>query len=276
MKTSPRVFLCHSTKDKDFVRRLANDLERLQVSVWLDQWELEVGDSLHSCIGEALVESAYVAVILSPDSVKSHWCKDELEQALASEKREGRKMVLPLICKRVQAPPFLEGRLYLDFEDAYYPALAHLAGIARKTPTRGLLKELAKTPPTTIAECAEILDGAGAQGAQSAMIDGDDYQAIQALLAANGIHVPSDQFTVIPDKIPSDESKLDQLRTMAVVHFDMAWTDPRELKGLDILKKHLDTTSSEQDGADQPATAENPDAEGEENANSPESEDRPQ
>lgn len=40
------VFLCHSHRDHDFVLRLANDLVDNGVEVWLDVWEMTVGDSL--------------------------------------------------------------------------------------------------------------------------------------------------------------------------------------------------------------------------------------
>ena len=82
MAKIPQLFLCHSSKDKEFVRRLASDLKELSVRVWLDEWELEPGDSLHDCIGSALQESAYVGVVLSPDSVASKWCNRELQTAL--------------------------------------------------------------------------------------------------------------------------------------------------------------------------------------------------
>ena len=35
------IFLCHSTVDKAFVRRLARDLREVMVSAWFDEWELD-------------------------------------------------------------------------------------------------------------------------------------------------------------------------------------------------------------------------------------------
>lgn len=86
------IFLCHSHTDKVFVRQLAKDLEFLDVAVWFDEWELSVGDSLHGCIGAALNCAAFIGVVLSPDSIMSKWCRDELEQALSREKRTGAKI----------------------------------------------------------------------------------------------------------------------------------------------------------------------------------------
>jgi len=41
-----KIFLSHSSKDKPFVEKLAKDILGLDVEVWLDKWEMKVGDSL--------------------------------------------------------------------------------------------------------------------------------------------------------------------------------------------------------------------------------------
>ena len=59
-----QLFICYSHNDAEFARQLARDLESLHVQVWLDEWELEVGDALHTCVGEALEKSDFVGVVL--------------------------------------------------------------------------------------------------------------------------------------------------------------------------------------------------------------------
>jgi hypothetical protein len=44
MKVS--VFLSHNEKDKPFVKKLARDLDSHGVKYWLDEAEINVGDSL--------------------------------------------------------------------------------------------------------------------------------------------------------------------------------------------------------------------------------------
>lgn len=51
MNKSAKVFLCHFSKDKEFVQRLAHDLKSKEVPVWFDKWELKVSDSLNEKIG---------------------------------------------------------------------------------------------------------------------------------------------------------------------------------------------------------------------------------
>jgi hypothetical protein len=120
MKVDADIFLCHSSVDKEFERRLARDLHEFKVIAWFDEWELQPGDSLVDRIGDALETSVYVGVILSPASVQSRWCKKELNQALAREIRLGVKTIVPMRVSDVDLPPFLQEKFYLDFSAGYY------------------------------------------------------------------------------------------------------------------------------------------------------------
>lgn len=41
-----RVFVCHASEDKPSAREFANRLSALGAEVWLDEWEIRVGDSI--------------------------------------------------------------------------------------------------------------------------------------------------------------------------------------------------------------------------------------
>lgn len=117
MLTLTSIFLSHSHSDKLFVRKLASDLKKFGVKVWIDEAEIKLGDSLIEKIREGIDKMEYLAVILSPDSVKSEWVKKEVDVAMNQE-IEGRKVkVLPLIIKNCRIPGFLKGKLYADFRD---------------------------------------------------------------------------------------------------------------------------------------------------------------
>ncbi len=58
------VFLSHTNADKSFVRRLASDLTDRGVKVWLDEWELSVGDSLSERIQAGILVAGFLAVVL--------------------------------------------------------------------------------------------------------------------------------------------------------------------------------------------------------------------
>ena len=40
-KREPHIFLCHSSANKDFVRKLAKDLNYFGLDGWLDEWEID-------------------------------------------------------------------------------------------------------------------------------------------------------------------------------------------------------------------------------------------
>jgi hypothetical protein len=115
------VFLSHAHQDKPFARKLAGDLRREGHPVWLDEAEINIGDSLVEKIGEGLKEVDYVVAVLSKHSIESPWVAKELEFASNREINERRVVVLPLLVDDVEIPVFLAGKLYGDFrlEEAY-------------------------------------------------------------------------------------------------------------------------------------------------------------
>jgi CheY-like chemotaxis protein len=109
------IFLSHNHKDKRFARRLAADLSRWNIKVWIDEAEIMVGDSLIGKIREGLDQMDYVGAILSPNAVSSRWVQEELDIAM-NQQISGRSVkVLPLVCKPCELPGFLLGKFYLDF-----------------------------------------------------------------------------------------------------------------------------------------------------------------
>lgn len=111
------IFLSHSSKDKFFARELAERLEAYGVKVWLDEAELNIGDSLTEKIGAAIEEADFLGVVLSENSVNSEWVQRELQVAMQKELRERRVVVLPLLLEKVDIPPFLRDKKYADFTD---------------------------------------------------------------------------------------------------------------------------------------------------------------
>jgi hypothetical protein len=53
-KSKPDIFLSHSSKDRKTAADLANDLNFCSTEVWLDQWELQIGQSLTDEIAKAM------------------------------------------------------------------------------------------------------------------------------------------------------------------------------------------------------------------------------
>ncbi len=113
----PGIFLSHNVNDKEFVRKLAHDLDCHGCRVWLDEAELKIGDSLIEKIREGIDGVNYVAVILSPNSVQSKWVQKEIDVAMTLEISGKNIKVLPLMLERCELPGFLLGKFYADFTD---------------------------------------------------------------------------------------------------------------------------------------------------------------
>jgi hypothetical protein len=111
------IFLSHSSKDKFFVRELGERLNEFDVDVWIDEAEINIGDSLQEKIGSAIENSDYIGVVLSSNSINSEWVKRELQIALQKELKAKKALVLPILIERVEIPPFLKDKLYADFTD---------------------------------------------------------------------------------------------------------------------------------------------------------------
>ena len=69
------IFVSHAYEDKVFARALADALSLRDLSVWFDEFELKVGDSLRRSIDSGLSESRFGIVILSPDFFAKEWTK---------------------------------------------------------------------------------------------------------------------------------------------------------------------------------------------------------
>src|SRR5262249_15221932 len=90
------VFINHASEDKSAVAHpLAEALRRAGARVWIDNRELQIGDSLSEKIDEGLSRSRFGIVIISPAFLAKHWPKRELAGLRAREEDE-RKVILPV------------------------------------------------------------------------------------------------------------------------------------------------------------------------------------
>ena len=131
------VFISYSQEDKDFADLLAAHLIKAKAHVWVDRWELHVGDSLITKIQKAIQEASALIIVLSNASVKSEWCKKELNAGLVRELEERRVIVLPLLLEECEVPLFLREKMYADFrtnfDDGIRQVLEAIAKVTSET-----------------------------------------------------------------------------------------------------------------------------------------------
>ncbi len=90
------VFISHASEDKDAVARpLAAALRERGVTVWLDETELRIGDSLRRKIDEGLANSSFGIVIFSRAFFAKGWPQYELD-GLVTRSVSGEQTILPI------------------------------------------------------------------------------------------------------------------------------------------------------------------------------------
>jgi hypothetical protein len=109
------IFISYSRQDAKFVDSLVMNLVAARHHVWMDRWELGIGDSLTQRIQDALTGSDAILVILSRHSTTSEWCKRELTAGLVRELEEKKTLVMPCVIDDCDIPLFLRDKLYADF-----------------------------------------------------------------------------------------------------------------------------------------------------------------
>lgn len=109
------IFISYSHADADFVDRLAMQLVGHGVNVWLDRWEINVGDSLITKVQDAIDGASALLVVLSKASVQSSWVTKEVNSGLMRELDERKIVVLPVLVEDCRIPTFLREKFYADF-----------------------------------------------------------------------------------------------------------------------------------------------------------------
>jgi len=90
------VFICHASEDKEgFVRPLAKALRSLGVSVWYDEFSLEIGDSVSRQIDKGIAGSTFGIVVLSRSFIGRPWPEHELRGLVNRDVEEDLK-ILPI------------------------------------------------------------------------------------------------------------------------------------------------------------------------------------
>ncbi|WFF93925.1 toll/interleukin-1 receptor domain-containing protein [Bacillus paralicheniformis] len=121
-----KIFISHSSMDKEFAKILSTDLSNAGHIPWLDEWNITVGESIPRSISKALRNSDFVLVILSDNANRSQWVQAEWENKYWDEISEGMVKVLPVLYKECQIPDLLKTKKYADFSRDYSKGLESL------------------------------------------------------------------------------------------------------------------------------------------------------
>ena len=112
----PDVFVSYSRRDTEFVRRLVEGLQARGKDVWLDTEGIRDGEVFPAAIRLAVEGSNAFVLVISPDSIASSFCDQEVDHAL-----EHHKQIVPLVYRQVadrELPEPIRVRNWIPFETA--------------------------------------------------------------------------------------------------------------------------------------------------------------
>jgi hypothetical protein len=109
-----KVFLSHSTKDKQFVRSLADELQREQIEPWLCEVDIELGANFVAKIEEGLREADLAVLFWSPEAAGSDWTRLEWTSVIAREISESRTRLGVVLLRDCDVPQLLRVRHRID------------------------------------------------------------------------------------------------------------------------------------------------------------------
>jgi hypothetical protein len=122
-----KIFISHSSTDKQFVRGLAVDLSAMGHQPWLDEWEILAGESVAERVGAGIESADLMVVVLSQHAIASKWVENEWQAKYWTEVSERRVAVIPVLLDDCEIPTLLRAKKYVDFRNDYTSALELLA-----------------------------------------------------------------------------------------------------------------------------------------------------
>jgi hypothetical protein len=122
------IFLSHRTVDKDFIRKLAADVEasyfeNRRLSTWVDEAEIRGGESIPGKINWGIENSRYIGIVMTPDyfNSPSGWTDAEWHSVLHLDPDNRNGRILPILAKDCPYIPVLLRHLKLfDLRDKQY------------------------------------------------------------------------------------------------------------------------------------------------------------
>src|SRR5215212_5452816 len=109
------VFISHSRKDKVFVRHLAEMLKKSNRKPWVDVESITPTAEFWPEVYSGIEETDAFIFVISPDSVRSEDCKEELAHAVERNKR-----LVPIVFREVddeEVPGSLRSLQWIFFRD---------------------------------------------------------------------------------------------------------------------------------------------------------------
>jgi hypothetical protein len=147
------VFICHNSKDKSEIKKIARELQARGLSPWLDEWELRPGLSWQELLEEEIKRIHSAAVFVGSDGI-GPWQNREM-RAFLSEFVERGCPIVPVLLANAPSQPdlpiFLKAMTWVDFRHADPDPMGQLVwGITGKKPPKTATETVKPAPQEEI------------------------------------------------------------------------------------------------------------------------------
>jgi hypothetical protein len=119
------VFISYRSADAALAAKLSRDVRAMGHTVWLDSWEVNVGDRIVERINQGLAGSTYLVLCYSSAGM-APWMDIEWMSALARQLNGEGVRVLPVVLSGKNIPAILAGTKYADLMANWQQGLAEL------------------------------------------------------------------------------------------------------------------------------------------------------
>jgi TIR domain len=128
------IFLSYNKADKKWVHDLAARIESetldgtpdsRKLRVFLDEWDMDVGDNIINKMNEGLKVSHFFAVVMSPEFFGSGWTNFEWTHVISQDPTNAKRRIIPIFLReasldgkrRIEFPAPFNVLKYLDFRE---------------------------------------------------------------------------------------------------------------------------------------------------------------
>ena len=145
MKRKRQVFVSHTNADAALAHRLGHDLAAVGLGVWIAPESIAPGEGWVDAINRGLAESSDVVVLLTQSAVNSMWVRQEVNTAIALE-RKGRIRLVPLEVERCDMPPLWSAYQKIALAPDYKVGLRQLREVLTGKRSREAPRKIARIP----------------------------------------------------------------------------------------------------------------------------------
>lgn len=114
------IFISYNKADVEFAEQLVTAIENQEYNgrklrCFYDSWDIEVGENILLKIENALSNSRFVGLIMSPDWLKSDWTKLERFVPVYEDPAGIKGRIIPILRRNCTIPPTIRILKWLDF-----------------------------------------------------------------------------------------------------------------------------------------------------------------